>query len=130
MFNRQEYTKKYYQENKEKLKKYKRKEYQEHKEKYRERRNKNRQRYNEKAKSQRNQALTLYKNRCFFCRVSKKRLVFHEKSGKPHPSKVAPFVLKNPDDFSLLCIPCHKAVHWVMKYLRLSWEEILSYLDK
>lgn len=29
-------------------------------------------------------------------------------------------------EFVRLCFRCHKAVHWCMKYLGLSWEQIVG----
>ena len=28
------------------------------------------------------------------------------------------------DDYILLCCACHASVHWCMRYLKMTWEEI------
>lgn len=69
-------------------------------------------------------------NACFFCGRTKgeRKLVRHKRDGQPHQrNSVAGLVIKNPDDWALLCsFPCHIGVHWCMEVWRLSWDEIVK----
>lgn len=102
---------------KEKSRKASRKYYQAHKKKQ----NKDRL---EGYRRKRREALKLLGSVCFFCGRDTKRMTIHEKSGKGHKGTAVYLVFKFPDDFVLLCYPCHKTVHWCMEYLNMTWEDI------
>lgn len=76
----------------------------------------------------RDEADGLLGNECFFCgrtRKDTKRLAYHKKDGQPHMTLPFRLIRKNPDDWVLLCLlPCHTAVHWLMRVWNMSWEEI------
>jgi len=62
---------------------------------------------------------------CLFCQ-SQKYLRCHEIHGKTHT--ISPWFIKNNlKDFVRLCHDCHRHVHWDMKYLHLTWEDILRF---
>lgn len=61
---------------------------------------------------------------CVICR-SKNHLICHRKNGLKH-EKGKEFVYNHMDEFVRVCLPCHKPIHWVMKYFNMSWEEIIS----
>lgn len=72
---------------------------------------------------------------CFFCRYS--GMILHRKDGKKHkmPSELGireihEIIVKNKDDYVYLCMTCHKAVHWIMKYLGYTWDKIIQKLKK
>lgn len=60
------------------------------------------------------------------------RLQIHRKDGTSHKqimnmgNKEFQCLLSS-DDFTQLCFNCHKAVHWNMYYLNMSWDEIFLY---
>jgi len=65
---------------------------------------------------------------CLFCGY-KDRLVTHRKDGQPHK----PFHMMGRAEYKIhlesgeyarVCFHCHKGVHWAMKHLSLTWEEI------
>jgi len=67
---------------------------------------------------------------CFFCTFTE-RLQCHRKDGTPHKRlesmRVSEFTqAMRSGDFVRLCFRCHKSVHWCMKYLHLSWQEIAT----
>jgi hypothetical protein len=64
---------------------------------------------------------------CQICGKPKHNELFdlHQKYGMPH-KKRRHQIYEQKEDFILLCKPCHRAVHWAMNYLHLSWEEIIS----
>jgi hypothetical protein len=66
---------------------------------------------------------------CMFCK-SIKNPQTHKVDGKPHEMNRKTVqlaeVVKNPQMFVRLCHLCHKAVHWNMKYLGMTWEDILE----
>lgn len=63
--------------------------------------------------------------KCFFCSHEDTHIECHEIYGKKHPS-TGKYILDHLDDFIPLCNWCHSAVHWCMKYLGLSWNQILE----
>ena len=108
-----EKQKEWFQKNKEKMKKW----YQEH-------RKERIQQSKESEQRRKVRASSLVGNICFFC-SSTKNLLFHEITGQDHSGKnTITLVLKNPEKFRRLCIPCHKGVHFCMEILNLSWKEI------
>lgn len=119
-----EYRRRYYQEHREEKRKYSREHYQKHEEEYKKRR----KRSYKKQREKRSQAVLLLGSKCFFCKHEDKRLIFHKKDGQSHKKPTYYLVLKNPNDFVLLCLPCHQGVHWIMKYLGMSWERIYALL--
>ncbi len=122
MGNTSEYNRSYYQKNKEKVDKQHKRWEQENKEKRRAYQN----RYYQKA---REKALELLGRKCFFCGWMGK-VYFHKKDGRRHGKHAALLVLKNPEQFVILCHHCHEAVHWVMRHLGLTWGEVSAHLDK
>ncbi len=71
----------------------------------------------------RDKALKMLGNKCFLCERNNK-LEFHKKDGQPHNSAKALAVLENPKEFVLLCVqPCHRGVHFCMKFLGMKWED-------
>ena len=138
-----EYFRKYHQEHKKKRNAYCRKYREEHREEIRkhsqEKKEETRQ-YNKKYQEEhkeriskaykeycqkiRKKALRILGNKCFFCKRSNK-LEFHKKDGQPHRAGNALAVLKNPEEFALLCAqPCHRSVHFCFNVLAIQWEEI------
>lgn len=66
---------------------------------------------------------------CLICK-SVIRLVCHKKDFKAHTCFYRYGVKKrNPNDYARLCYPCHYGVHWIHKYLKFAWEEIIKYLS-
>lgn len=63
-------------------------------------------------------------NKCIFCGISN-GLEFHEINGKNH-SKALAYILRNKENFELLDYNCHRSVHFCMKFLNLSWKEIVD----
>lgn len=113
----QAYRKECREKNREKLKKDSKEYYQKNKKKW--------QAYGgEHQRVCRQKVLDLFGNICFFCGACPKRLSFHEKFGKKHSSPSSYLVLKNPDDWALVCYGHHKGVHFCMKFLGMEWEEI------
>ena len=71
--------------------------------------------------------------KCFFC-GGDKCLQSHRKDGEPHKTDTLYF---NPDtlkqeefaeDFVRLCMHCHRGVHWCMKWLGYTWDNLLSHV--
>ena len=114
---RRVYAKKYREDHREESRESSRKYYRTHKKKQ----NKDRV---EHYKKTRKQTLILLGSVCFFCGREAKRMMIHEKRGKKHKTSAVYLAIKNPDDFVLLCCPCHRPVHWCMKYLNMTWEDI------
>ena len=78
----------------------------------------------------RNLALDLKGRKCSICGKGNRVLVFHRIDGKLHSNtNVAKLVLEEPDEFTLLCRhQCHVSVHWCMKYLGMTWDDIMGYV--
>lgn len=74
----------------------------------------------------------LFGGNCHFCGAipEEKNRVIHRKDGQPHRRSslwTKEFLLKmNPGEWILLCSKHHRYVHWAMKQLGLSWEDIES----
>ena len=86
--------------------------------------------YRQKIKVVRDQFYKKVGESCFIC-DSNKTLCCHRKDCEPH-RRIANSTLRqiqreNPKDFVRLCFRCHYGVHWVTKYLNLSWDEIEEY---
>ncbi len=69
---------------------------------------------------------------CVFC-DSEKTLSCHRKDGGSH-MRIAKLTLRqiqkeNQKDYARLCFRCHFGVHWVMKYLYLTWDEIEEFIE-
>lgn len=67
---------------------------------------------------------------CIFCSYEK-RLVTHRKDGSPHKDFISMTkqefkraITTDKNLYVRLCFKCHRHVHWCMKYLNLSWEQI------
>lgn len=116
----QEYSRNWYKahrgERLAQIHKYKR----EHKEQLEEARRKLRQR-------QREQIKALLGHSCFFCGFEPDNgmLRSHEIHGSHHTNSYN-YIIKHHEDFVALCNHCHTGVHFCMKYLGLSWDQILS----
>lgn len=72
--------------------------------------------------------------RCVICKYGE-RLITHRKDNKKHKILMGLSIqnmineLKS-DKYVHVCFHCHKGIHWCIKYLGLSWEEILSKVKK
>ncbi len=70
-------------------------------------------------------------NACFFC-DSIKTLSCHRKDGKTHKKldnlSMQQIKKENPKDYARLCFRCHFGIHWTMKQLGLTWEEIEEFI--
>lgn len=78
------------------------------------------------------EALEVFDSKCAICKRSPERkncLHFHKKDGTKHKNRFSGVYLKNPDEFVLLCVWCHKGVHFSMEYLGMTWEEIWDKLN-
>lgn len=68
---------------------------------------------------------------CFICSATY-HLHTHRKDGKQHKDikdmtkAEFEFLISHPELFVRLCRGCHHYVHWCMKWLSMSWEEIES----
>jgi len=70
---------------------------------------------------------------CFFCNISYTTLMkIHRKDGTNHKElpqmglkELKREIEANRDKYVLLCGLCHRSVHWCMKYLGMTWEDIL-----
>jgi len=62
-------------------------------------------------------------NKCKVCGNSKHKLYCHEIYGRKH--KIWEMII-HPENFVLLCYGCHKGIHWCMKELGFSFEDILK----
>jgi hypothetical protein len=73
-------------------------------------------------------------NTCFFC-GRPRRLNGHRKDGTNHirfydlPFSELEAELKS-QKYVLLCYECHKGVHWCMKILKMTWEDIIANIRK
>lgn len=67
---------------------------------------------------------TLLGNKCVVCGKTEK-LVAHEIHGKPHAKRVH-YILNHIEDFVLVCYSCHNGIHFCMKHLGLTLEQILE----
>ncbi|NIO22768.1 MAG: hypothetical protein GTN38_01940 [Candidatus Aenigmarchaeota archaeon] len=71
-------------------------------------------------------------NRCLFCGYEK-RLICHRKDGSSHEklSSLGLRALKTEikiDKYIRVCFKCHKAIHWCMDNLGMSWKDIEKYM--
>jgi len=72
----------------------------------------------------------LFGEECYFCGpIPKgKNKVIHRKDGNPHPREALwrwKFLLQmNPNEWVMVCQKHHRYVHWAMKYLGMSWDDI------
>lgn len=126
----------YYQENKEKRKIYAREYYQKNKGKVLV----HKKQYYSKTKKQiiayarlyrqkrRKKALKLFGNCCYFCgqKNYKHRLEFHNKNGNLHPDDPNNLILKNPEEWVLLCQACHRGIHFCKKHLGIVWDKLIT----
>lgn len=120
--NREERNRKariWFKENPDKRREYERQYRKNHRKEYNERRMKqNREKWIE--------VMEKLGSDCFFCHFrGKRRISFHEKNGKKHLENPY-YVLKHLQDFVPLCEHCHKAIHFCIKYLSLSWKQIIE----
>lgn len=122
MGNTSKYNSDYYQKNRKRLD-------EQHKDWGQKNKEKRRSHQDAYYKKRREEALELLGRVCLSCKWEGK-VYFHKKDGQPHGKHTALLVLKNPEQFVILCHHCHEAVHWVMKHLGLTWDEISAHLDK
>lgn len=121
------YSKEYYLENSESYKRANKKFYNKNREKiiaYQQGRERNWNSYREKC---RDKAIEQLGGVCFLCGGCQDVLCFHEKRGLKHPGTASyKWFFDEPERYGLLCrFPCHRFVHNCMKYLGLSWDEIM-----
>lgn len=64
-------------------------------------------------------------SKCFFC-GSKTRLHFHRKSGKGEHDRSVCFIAQHITEFVLICSRHHRAVHAIMDFFKMTWEEIVA----
>jgi len=78
----------------------------------------------------RKKALSVLGENCKICGykgVKSHSMIIHRKGGKPHCTSDLLGIIRNINDYVLLCCPCHKAVHWILKYFGFTWEQVVSY---
>jgi hypothetical protein len=80
-------------------------------------------------KKKREEAKIMFGDKCVICK-SAKNICFHRKDGKLHNHTLtAAKAINHPDEYVLLCYPCHKAIHWVMNNFNWGWNEIKTSLE-
>jgi hypothetical protein len=72
---------------------------------------------------------------CKICGAKKEgrlRMFLHKKDGQSHKccSAVIRQALQHPEDWIRLCGKCHDGVHFCMKWLGLTWDEIWAIVKK
>lgn len=83
----------------------------------------------ERYRENRKRVLEILGQKCIICGEEHKKsgwirfIQYHEIRGKKHESDPL-YILNHIEDFVPLCVNCHKGVHFTMKYLGLSWDEI------
>jgi len=87
--------------------------------------------YQRKFKKRQNEKIKkILGDNCFFCGFKpKRRISAHEIHGNKH-SETSSYILNHIEDFVPLCSYCHRAVHFCMNFLDLSWEDILMLVKK
>lgn len=71
-------------------------------------------------------------NKCRFCGFQgtlKRRISAHEIHGNSH-SETPTYILNHSEDFVPLCKFCHRSIHFCMRYLGLTWNDILQLMEK
>jgi len=69
-------------------------------------------------------------DRCILCGKTPQTnqgFAFHEIYGEKHPysgSSRLKYILEHPEDFVPLCRKCHTGVHFCMKFLGLTWNDL------
>ena len=130
------HDRRYYRENKEKRKAYAKQHYQENKEQIillkKQYYHKNKEYWVAHGKLYRQElrkkTLKLFGNRCYFCHENGKkyRMEFHNKATDSHPDYSIHLILKNPEEWALLCHDCHRGVHFCAEHLEMTWNQIIS----
>jgi hypothetical protein len=70
--------------------------------------------------------LKVFGRKCVLCGEEReKKIIFHQIKGQKHPRSYK-YVIENIEDFTYICYSCHGHIHWVMNYLYLTWNQILS----
>lgn len=80
----------------------------------------------EKRNAKKEKLNMLIGSKCILC-DSERSLVAHEIHGIQHNGNGSDLFVdafERPDDFVRLCYSCHKGVHWAMKFMGMSWEDI------
>ena len=125
-----DYSKQYYQKNKEKWIKYsktpERKKWQkEYDKKYYKQHQKHENRYHKEYRKNKYEKIRkLFGNKCCICGFDR-MLMLHEIYGKEHIVSLK-YYQEHKDDFALTCFFCHKGIHFCMKHLGLSFNQILE----
>jgi hypothetical protein len=62
-------------------------------------------------------------------------MMIHRKDGKKHKLfsnmswvEIKKEVKEHKDEYVRVCGICHNGIHWIMKYLGLTWQEIINKL--
>lgn len=70
-------------------------------------------------------------NKCFIC-GSTLNLASHKKDGSKHHElntiEVIKQLMTDSNKWVRLCYPCHKSIHWIMKYFRWDWKKIITFI--
>jgi hypothetical protein len=74
----------------------------------------------------------MFENKCKFCNFEATKkgqwTIIHRKDGKKHKSSrewnINDMKKINKDEYIRVCGRCHVGIHWCMKYLGMTWEEI------
>ena len=78
----------------------------------------------------------LFGTECTICGIDKekKSLAIHRKDGIDHDYdalwRLEYLETVNPDEWTALCIPCHRGVHWLMKFGKFEWDEIEGFFKE
>ena len=71
----------------------------------------------------------IFGDKCFFCGFKHRQLI-HKKDGTKHKdfrsmrNEELLEVKNKKNEYVRVCPKCHKSIHWCMKYLNLTWNEI------
>jgi len=122
--DRTEYSKDYYQKNREKIME-KSREYRKTKayQLNREKRRKHALELNNKNKKA---IIKLLGTKCCFCE-SEEMICYHEIHGKPHPKNLS-YIRNHPEDFIAMCHHCHCALHHLLHSKNLNIETFMKML--
>jgi len=72
----------------------------------------------------------IFGEHCKICN-SKTNICFHRKDGQKHNHYLTCLkAIKNPEQYILVCYPCHKSIHWIMKNFGWSWHKIETILNE
>ena len=99
-----------------------------------ERRAASRERRRETQKRIRELRESIFGTKCEICgtdtKVSNKVLCIHKKDGTEHAADALwrkDYLMKlKRNEWALLCIPCHRGIHWLMKWFDWNWKDVMS----